>query len=93
MSGGNQLVCFVQNMIGQYCHRCRTVARDVIHLVGGLFNQLSTNLKTKRFIIDISDVNTLRHRYTVVRHTWTTITFPDHNVASFRTHRGLDCVI
>ena len=80
-------------MIGQHCHCRRTITRDIIHLVGSLFNQLSTDFKTKRFVVNISNINALCYRYTIMCYTRTAIAFTDHNITPLRTHRSLDCIV
>ncbi len=54
VAGSDQLVGFVQDVIGQYRYRGSAVAGHVVHLAGSLLDQLGAHFVAERFIVNVS---------------------------------------
>ena len=60
------LLASFRDVIGQDGYGGRTVTGDIVHLDGGLLDQLGANFVAQRFVVDISQFDTFGNRYAVV---------------------------
>jgi hypothetical protein len=57
VAGGDQLVGFVQDVVGQHRYGGGTVTGHVVHLAGGLLDQLGADFVAQGLVVDIGDVH------------------------------------